>query len=308
MSTGSYRESVAVGDGEVLVAPALPDLFEDRGRRSALAAVLAHKAIVIGAAIVLVITLMAVCAPWLTPIDPTAIAPLERLKGPSLAHPFGTDMLGRDLFSRVLYGARISLFVGFVIAALSSIIGLVIGLVAGYWRRLDGIVMRLMDALMSIPGILLAIAFMAISGGSMGNVILAITIVEVPRVARLVRGTVLSVRRQAYVEAAVASGSRSLTILLSHILPNTIAPIIIQATYVCASAMLLESVLSFIGAGIPPSIPTWGNIMADGRSIWQLKPSMIFLPALFLSLTILAINLVGDGLRDLLDPRQAGNG
>lgn len=297
-----------MGDGEVLVAPALPDLFEDRGRRSALAAVLAHKAIVIGAAIVLVITLMAVCAPWLTPIDPTAIAPLERLKGPSLAHPFGTDMLGRDLFSRVLYGARISLFVGFVIAALSSIIGLVIGLVAGYWRRLDGIVMRLMDALMSIPGILLAIAFMAISGGSMGNVILAITIVEVPRVARLVRGTVLSVRRQAYVEAAVASGSRSLTILLSHILPNTIAPIIIQATYVCASAMLLESVLSFIGAGIPPSIPTWGNIMADGRSIWQLKPSMIFLPALFLSLTILAINLVGDGLRDLLDPRQAGNG
>jgi peptide/nickel transport system permease protein len=213
--------------------------------------------------------------------------------------------LGRDIYSRVMYGARVSLTVGFGVAVFASLIGLVIGLVSGMVRWSDGIIMRVIDGMMSIPPILLAIALMALTRGSMGNVILAITIAEAPRVARLVRGVVLSLREQPYVDAAIAAGTRMPKLIFKHILPNMLAPIIVQATYICASAMITESILSFIGAGIPPSTPSWGNIMAEGRSLWQVKPFIIFFPAVFLSLTVLAVNLLGDGLRDALDPRMA---
>jgi peptide/nickel transport system permease protein len=214
-------------------------------------------------------------------------------------------MLGRDIYSRVLYGARVSLTVGFTVAILSSVAGLAIGLVSGFIRFADGIIMRVMDGLMSIPPILLAVALMALTRGSVGNVITAITIAEIPRVSRLVRGVVLSLREQPYVDAAVAAGTRTLGIIWRHILPNTLAPMSVQATYVCASAMIIEAILSFIGAGTPPNIPSWGNIMAEGRALWQVKPYIVFFPAMFLSVTVLAVNLLGDGLRDALDPRLA---
>jgi peptide/nickel transport system permease protein len=214
-------------------------------------------------------------------------------------------MLGRDVYSRVLYGTRVSLIVGFGVAFFSSIIGLTIGLISGFVRWADSLIMRVMDGLMSIPSILLAIALMALTRGSVGNVILAITVAEIPRVSRLVRGVVLSLREQPYVEAAIASGTRTPVIIWRHILPNTLAPMIVQATYICASAMIAEAILSFIGAGTPPIIPSWGNIMAEGRALWQVKPYIVFFPAIFLSITVLAVNLVGDGLRDSLDPRLA---
>ena len=224
---------------------------------------------------------------------------------PSAQYWFGTDALGRDIYSRVLYGSRVSLIVGFSVAILASAVGMAIGLVSGFVRWLDGLVMRIMDGLMSIPPILLAIALMALTRGSVGNVVLAITVAEIPRVSRLVRGVVLSLREQPYVEAAIASGTRTPLIIWRHILPNTLAPITVQATYICASAMITEAILSFIGAGTPPIIPSWGNIMAEGRALWQVKPHIVFFPAVFLSITVLAVNLLGDGLRDALDPRMA---
>jgi peptide/nickel transport system permease protein len=209
------------------------------------------------------------------------------------------------VYSRVLYGTRVSLTVGFSVAICASAIGLTIGLISGFIRVADAIIMRIMDGMMSIPSILLAIALMALTRGSVGNVILAITIAEIPRVSRLVRGVVLSLREQPYVDAAVASGTRTPMIILRHILPNTLAPLMVQATYICASAMITEAILSFIGAGTPPIIPSWGNIMAEGRALWQVKPYIVFFPAVFLSITVLAVNLLGDGLRDALDPRMA---
>jgi peptide/nickel transport system permease protein len=248
---------------------------------------------------------MALLAPLLGTVDPTALAPARRTRAPSPDYWFGTDMLGRDIYSRVVYGARVSLLVGFSVALLSSVIGLTIGLVSGFLRWADGVIMRVMDGLMSIPPILLAVALMALTRGSVGNVIMAITIAEIPRVSRLVRGVVLSLRDLPFVDAAIAAGTRTPTIILRHILPNTLAPMTVQATYICASAMIIEAILSFIGAGTPPTIPSWGNIMAEGRALWQVKPFIIFFPALFLSVTVLAVNLLGDGLRDALDPRMA---
>jgi peptide/nickel transport system permease protein len=214
-------------------------------------------------------------------------------------------MLGRDVFSRVIYGARVSLSIGIAVALLSTIAGLAIGLITGYVRWLDAIVMRIMDGLMSIPPVLLAIALMALTRASIENVIVAITLAEVPRVVRLVRGLVLTLREQPYVEAAVAAGTKLPRILLRHILPNTVAPLLVQATYVCASAMITEAILSFVGAGTPPNIPSWGNIMAEARSLFQIAGYLIYFPGIFLSVTVLAVNLLGDGMRDALDPRLA---
>jgi peptide/nickel transport system permease protein len=266
-----------------------------------------HPTVAVGGVILFLIVAAAIAAPLLGTTDPTRVNTIMRARPPSALHWFGTDALGRDLYSRVLYGARISLLVGFAVAFLSSMGGLAIGLFAGFSRSADAIAMRVMDGLMSIPPILLAVALMALNRGSVGNVIFAITIAELPRVARLVRGVVLSLREQPYVDAAVTSGTSLPRIVLMHILPNTIAPMIVQATYICASAMITEAILSFIGAGTPPIVPSWGNIMAEARALWQVKFYIVMFPALFLSLTVLAVNLVGDGLRDALDPRLAKN-
>ncbi|WP_408908826.1 ABC transporter permease [Variovorax paradoxus] len=274
-------------------------------RRGWIGFVRRHPTIAIGGGLLLVLVLIGLFAPWLGTVDPSSIAPARRTRAPSAEFWFGTDMLGRDVYSRVLLGARVSLVVGFSVACIATAIGLAIGLLSGFVRWADGPVMRAMDALMSIPPILLAIALMALTRGSIGNVIIAITIAEIPRVARLVRGVVLSLREQAYVDAAITTGTPTLRIIRRHILPNTIAPMMVQATYICASAMIIEAMLSFIGAGIPPSTPSWGNIMAEGRALWQVKPYIVFIPAVFLSATVLAINLLGDGLRDALDPRVA---
>lgn len=278
---------------------------EARTRVGLIRLVRRYPTIAIGGTLVLGIILMAIFAPFLGTSDPTAISTRLRTREPSAQFWFGTDMLGRDIYSRVLYGARVSLIVGFSVAILASVLGLAVGLIAGFIRAADAVIMRVMDGIMSIPSILLAVALMALTRGSVGNVILAITIAEVPRVARLVRGVVLSLREQPYVDAAVAAGTRTPMIIIKHILPNTLAPIIVQATYICASAMLTEAILSFIGAGTPPIIPSWGNIMAEGRALWQVKFYIVLIPAIFLSITVLAVNLLGDGLRDALDPRLA---
>jgi peptide/nickel transport system permease protein len=264
-----------------------------------------HPTALIGGAILVGMVGMAIFAPWLGTIDPQAVSPIKRLKAPSAAFWFGTDMLGRDVYSRVVYGARVSLVVGLAVAALSTLLGLAIGLVTGYVRRLDAVVMRVMDGLMSIPSVLLAIALMALTKASIGNVIAAITLAEVPRVVRLVRSLVLTLREQPYVEAAIAAGTTLPRILMRHILPNIVAPLLVQGTYVCGSAMITEAILSFIGAGTPPNIPSWGNIMAEGRSLVQIASYLILFPGICLSLTVLAVNLLGDGMRDALDPRLA---
>ncbi len=288
------------------VAAPLPDVIPARKRRGRVwTYIRRNPTIVAGGVLLLIVFLMALLAPWLGTVDPTALAPAKRTRVPSAQYWFGTDMLGRDVYSRVVYGARVSLLVGFSVAFLASIAGLAVGLVSGMVRWLDGVIMRIVDGMMSIPPILLAVALMALTRGSIQNVIIAITIAEIPRVARLVRGVVLSLREQPYVEAAVTTGTRMPAIIWRHILPNTLAPMTVQATYICASAMITEAILSFIGAGVPPSTPSWGNIMAEGRALWQVKFYIILFPAIFLSMTVLAVNLVGDGLRDALDPRMA---
>ena len=275
-----------------------------RGEPALVRLMIGNRGVLFGGLVLAAIILLAVLGPVFT-VDPVSINPLNRLKPPGANGYFGTDMLGRDLFSRVLNGARVSLTVGLAVALISVVAGLALGLVAGYIRALDAVIMRVMDGLMSIPAILLAIAMIALSGATLSTVIAAIVIPEIPRVVRLVRSVVLTVREEPYVEAAIASGTRAVQIMHRHILPNTIAPLIVQATYICGSAMLLEAILGFLGAGIPPEIPSWGNIMSEGRTYFQLTPWIIFFPGLALGLTVLAVNFVGDGLRDTLDPRIA---
>jgi len=297
--------SVPVPPG-LVIAQALPDLLAPvKVRRGVLGFLRNNPTVTIGGTLLVVLALIGIFAPYLGTVDPTAISPAKRMRPPSELYWFGTDALGRDVYSRVMFGARVSLTVGLSVALLATLAGLAIGLVSGFVRWADAIIMRIMDGLMSIPPILLAVALMALTRGSVRNVIMAITIAEIPRVSRLVRGVVLSLREQPYVDAAIASGTRMPMIILRHILPNTLAPLLVQATYVCASAMIVEAILSFIGAGTPPTIPSWGNIMAEGRALWQVKPFLVFFPAAFLSVTVLAVNLVGDGLRDALDPRMA---
>jgi peptide/nickel transport system permease protein len=263
-----------------------------------------NPTIVAGGIILALIAGLALAAPLFAG-DAITMNPALRLRPPSETNLLGTDHLGRDVFARTVYGARISLMVGISVAAMSIGVGLFIGLLSGYFRKVDAVVMRLMDGLMAIPAILLAIALVALTRSSVTTVIVAITIPEIPRVVRLVRAVVLSVREAPYVEAAIAGGTRTWKILLRHILPNTIAPLIVQATYICASAILIEAALSFLGAGTPPEIPTWGNMIAQSRLFLSRAPWTIFAPGIALALVVLAVNLLGDGLRDRLDPRLA---
>jgi peptide/nickel transport system permease protein len=258
-----------------------------------------------GLALLVLMIAVAALAPWLGTRDPAQIDPLERLRPPAAHRWFGTDMYGRDVYSRTVYGTRVSVFVGASVAALSVTGGLLIGLVAGFNRRADAVVMRVMDGMMAIPGILIAIALMALSRPSVRNVIGAIVIAEIPRVVRLVRGLVLSLRERVYVEAATATGARLPRLLLRHVLPNTVAPVVVQATYIFGAAVLIEAGLSFLGAGTPPQVPSWGNIVAEGRTVFRVAFWIILFPGLALSATVLSINLLGDGLRTAVDPRLA---
>lgn len=263
-----------------------------------------NPTVAIGMLIFAVMVVLAVIAPYVT-VNPLSLNPLVRLQPPEPGHWFGTDNLGRDIFSRTINGGRISLVVGVTCAVLATFGGLVLGLISGYFRAADLVIMRIMDGMMSIPDILLAIALVAINGSSLRNVIIAITIPQLPLIARLVRSVVLTIREQPYVEAAVASGTRTSKILYRHVVPNAVAPLLVQATYVCAAAMITEALLGFIGAGLPPDIPSWGNVMAQGRMYFVRAPWIIFFPGVLLTVTVLAVNVLGDGLRDMLDPRLA---
>jgi peptide/nickel transport system permease protein len=281
------------------------DLVLPPRRFSLATAVRRNPTIAFGAVLLAALIIVGVFAPYIAYSDPFKIAPVNRLRPPSERWWFGTDQFGRDIFSRTVYGARVSLIVGLSVALFSSAVGLGLGLLCGYFRKVDGIVMRIMDGLMAIPSILLAIALITLTRPSLGIVILAIVIPEVPRIVRVVRAVVLSIRSQPYIESAIAGGTKNWKLLTRHILPNTLAPLIVQSTYVCASAMLIEASLSFLGAGVPPEVPSWGNIIAQGRTFFQIAPWTILIPGIFLAITVLAVNLLGDGLRDRLDPRLA---
>ena len=273
----------------------------------------------LGGGAMLVLLFVALAAPWLGTVDPSLFDAASRdlrpgqageimtLEGETLKHTFlmGSDSFGRDVYSRVVYGARVSLLVGIAAALLSLAFGIVFGLSAGYLRWLDGPLMRVMDGLMAIPAILLAIALVALWRGSILTVVTAIAITEIPRVTRLVRSLVLSIREEPFVEAAVSLGTPVPKIMFGHILPNCVAPLLVQGTYICASAILVESILSFLGVGLPPDIPTWGNIMAEGRVQFMAYPHNVFFPGVLLALCVLAVNILGDGLRDTLDPKMA---
>ncbi|MFO1082878.1 MAG: ABC transporter permease [Reyranellaceae bacterium] len=288
-------------------------------RRSLWLVALRNPNVIIGGLILLVMVAIAALAPFLGTVDPTRIDPAARNKKPGTEITMrlddgttvkreaimGTDSLGRDVYSRVLYGARVSLAVGLAVAVIAIAIGVVIGLIAGYIRWADGIIMRIMDGLMAIPGILLAIALVSIWRAGLFTVIFAIVVPDVPRVVRLVRSIVLTVREEPYVEGAISVGTPTWVLMFRHILPNTIAPLIVQGTFIAAAAILVEAALSFLGIGIPPEIPSWGNIMAEGRTLFRVFPHNIFYPGIFLAFTVLAINIMGDGLRDTLDPKMS---
>jgi peptide/nickel transport system permease protein len=261
-----------------------------------------NPTLVAGTALLCLMAALAFLAPILWTVNPVDMNPIQRLKAPGAGRWFGTDMYGRDSYSRVIYGTRISLVVGLVVAL---VVGLVIGLVSGFIRRLDNVIMRVMDGIMALPDLLLAISFVALTKASVRNVIIALVIPQTPRVVRLVRSIVLTLREQPFIEAAQAMGARLPRLLFRHLLPNTLAALIVQGTYVMASAVLIEAGLSFLGAGTPPEIPSWGNIMAEARSYVRVAFWLLLFPGLFLATTVLAINMVGDGLRDLLDPRLA---
>ena len=279
--------------------------------------VLKNGAVRFGLIVLSVLVILAILAPVLGTVDPAWLDAINMNKEPmsrvdwtsedfqTVARTLymGTDSFGRDIYSRVLYGTRVSLIVGVAVAIVSLIIGTFLGLMAGYFRRVDAILMRVMDGMMAIPGILLAIALVAAWGAQLGTVIIAITVPEIPRVTRLVRALVLSIREEPYIEAAISVGTPTWKILLKHVLPNSVAPMVVQGTYVCASAILLEAILSFLGLGLPSEIPTWGNIMAEARVVFSSAPHNMWFPGIFLALTVLAVNMLGDGLRDTLDPK-----
>ena len=291
-------------------------------QRTAWQRVKANLSVRIGGGVIALLVLISVLAPWLGTVDPTLFDPASRdllpgqvgeittLEGETLKHRFlmGSDSFGRDIHSRVIYGTQVSLIVGVCTALVALALGIVLGLVSGFVRWLDGFLMRIMDGLMAIPAILIAIALVAMWRGSLLTVVVAIAIPEIPRVTRLVRSLVLSIREEPYVEAAISLGTPTWKIMWRHILPNTVAPLVVQGTFICASGILTEAILSFLGVGLPPDIPTWGNVMAEGRAQFNQYPHNIFFPGIFLALTVLAVNILGDGLRDTLDPKMAKRG
>ena len=282
------------------MSAAVPVPGEAPPRRSVRVSIRRNPTIAFGIVVLTLLVIVAAIAPWISG-DPFKLSSINRLRPPSARFWFGTDQYGRDVFARSIHGARVSLMVGFVVAGISC----VVGLLAAQFRALDALVMRLMDGLMAIPSILLAIALITLTRPGLGIVIVAITIPEVPRIVRVVRSVVLSIRSQPYIESAIAGGTRRTRLLARHILPNTLAPLIVQGSYIFASAMLIEAGLSFLGAGVPPETPSWGNIIAQGRQFFQIAPWTILIPGCFLATAVLAVNLLGDGLRDRLDPRLA---
>ena len=307
MSTPANFEALSVESATVVTQPST----WQRVRR--------NGSVRLGGIALLILLLVAICAPWLGTVDPSLFDPASRdltpgkigeittLEGETLEHRFlmGSDSFGRDIYSRVIYGTRVSLIVGVATAVVALAFGVLFGLMAGFLRWLDGPLMRVMDGLMAIPAILIAIALVAMWKGSLLTVVVAIAIPEIPRVTRLVRSLVLSIREEPYVEAALSLGTPTPLIMWRHILPNTVAPLIVQATFICASGILVEAILSFLGVGLPPDIPTWGNVMAEGRAQFNQYPHNIFFPGIFLAVTVLAVNILGDGLRDTLDPKMA---
>jgi peptide/nickel transport system permease protein len=294
----------------VPATPALaPAAAPDAGAASPLSAqikrTLRSAPVMVALVVLLLMTAMAAFAPWLGTTDPSMLDSAQRLKPISAAHWLGTDAFGRDVFSRVVYGSRVSLAVGLGTVVISLSVGLFIGIVAGYFRLADAIVMRVMDGMMAIPGILLAIALVSLSGASLFTVLIAISVPDIPRVVRMVRSVILSVRNESYVEAATVLGTPVPVLMWRHMLPSTLAPLIVQGTYIFASAILAEAALSFLGAGIPPEIPSWGNVMAESRVYFMMLPGLILYPGILVSLTVLSVNVLGDALRDALDPRMA---
>lgn len=275
------------------------------GVRSAQRALLKNPNMLVGFVILAVISFFTIFAGYVDRYDPLKLDPLIRLDSPSTEHFFGTDNTGRDVYSRTIHGGRVSLLVGFTVALLTVCAGMVIGLISGYDRRADIVIQRFMDAIMSFPTLLLALALIAMLGSSITNVIIVITVVDTPRMVRIVRAQVLALREFQFVEAARALGAPTWRVLLLHVAPNTFAPVMVQATYVFATAILVEAGLSFLGLGIPPDLPSWGNGIALGRTYLQTAVWVSFFPGLVLTITVLAINLVGDGLRDALDPKLA---
>ena len=291
-------------------------------QQSAWARVRRNWSVRIGGVVLAVLVLISLAAPWMGTVDPSLFDPASRdllpgkegeittLDGETLKHTFlmGSDSFGRDIYSRVIYGTRVSLIVGLFTAVVAMSFGIVLGLCSGFLRWLDGPLMRVMDGIMAIPAILIAIALVAMWRGSLLTVVIAIAIPEIPRVTRLVRSLVLSIREEPYVEAAISLGTPTWLIMWRHILPNTVAPLVVQGTFICASGILVEAILSFLGVGLPPDIPTWGNVMAEGRAQFTQYPHNILFPGIFLAVTVLAVNILGDGLRDTLDPKMAKRG
>jgi peptide/nickel transport system permease protein len=262
-----------------------------------------RRLVFVGGLIIALVVAVGLLAPILASIDPNTLAVSDRLKPPSKTYLMGTDEFGRDVYSRLLYGARLSMTIGLSVVIISSVVGTAFGLVAGYYRAADNVIMRIMDGIMAFPDILLAIALMASLGPSVGNVIVALGVVYTPRVARIVRSAALSIRETEYIEAARAVGVAPSAILLRHMLPNAVSPIIVQGTFTFANSVLAEASLSFLGVGVPPYVPSWGMMLSSARSYMVQAPWMMIYPGLAIVITVLGLNLLGDGLRDMLDPR-----
>ncbi|HWL82808.1 MAG TPA: ABC transporter permease [Roseomonas sp.] len=262
-----------------------------------------HRLFVTGLILFGIIAFMAAAAPWITDINPNRLSMRNKFLPPGGDFVLGTDNFGRSLWSRVVWGARLSVIIGISVVALNAVFGTLIGALAGYFRRLDNLLMRINDALMAFPAILLAIGVTAMLGPSTANVIIALGIVYVPRTARIVRSSVIVLREMEYVQAAIAAGAGHWRILRHHILPNAMAPMIVQLSFLFAYAVLSEATLSFLGLGAVPPTPTWGNIMAEGRDFMRDAPWIIAIPGVTLMITVLGLNMLGDGLRDVLDPR-----